>query len=99
MNLKAKPGAGSWRRQSLDRKSTRLNSSHLGISYAVFCLTKKNRYFARPAVAIKQIASYGFRARNGNSWGAPSEPAFGNALDIGVFSLAGADDITLVEDM
>src|SRR5471030_1284774 len=25
-----------------DRKSTRLNSSHLGISYAVFCLTKKN---------------------------------------------------------
>src|SRR5947199_8028184 len=26
-----------------DRKSTRLNSSHLGISYAVFCLKKKNR--------------------------------------------------------
>src|SRR5437899_5649920 len=26
----------------LDRKSTRLNSSHLGISYAVFCLKKKN---------------------------------------------------------
>src|SRR5258705_2883858 len=25
-----------------DRKSTRLNSSHLGISYAVFCLEKKN---------------------------------------------------------
>src|SRR5205814_10398142 len=25
----------------LDRKSTRLNSSHLGISYAVFCLKKK----------------------------------------------------------
>src|SRR5262245_63667017 len=25
-----------------DRKSTRLNSSHLGISYAVFCLKKKN---------------------------------------------------------
>src|ERR1035438_10700891 len=24
-----------------DRKSTRLNSSHLGISYAVFCLKKK----------------------------------------------------------
>src|SRR5205814_9979570 len=32
---------------TLDRKSTRLNSSHLGISYAVFCLKKKkapNRY-------------------------------------------------------
>src|SRR5947199_1985160 len=27
--------------RSLDRKSTRLNSSHLGISYAVFCLKKK----------------------------------------------------------
>src|SRR5262245_36283014 len=27
----------------LDRKSTRLNSSHLGISYAVFCLKKKNK--------------------------------------------------------
>src|SRR5690625_5434814 len=27
---------------SLDRKSTRLNSSHVAISYAVFCLKKKN---------------------------------------------------------
>src|SRR5438045_7264290 len=26
---------------TIDRKSTRLNSSHLGISYAVFCLKKK----------------------------------------------------------
>ena len=26
-----------------DRKSTRLNSSHLVISYAVFCLKKKNK--------------------------------------------------------
>src|SRR5438045_4910815 len=30
------------RRLHQDRKSTRLNSSHLGISYAVFCLKKKN---------------------------------------------------------
>src|SRR5471030_1064593 len=29
------------RRSHRDRKSTRLNSSHLGISYAVFCLKKK----------------------------------------------------------
>src|SRR5437899_9239577 len=29
------------RAASEDRKSTRLNSSHLGISYAVFCLKKK----------------------------------------------------------
>src|SRR3712207_7505287 len=28
----------------LDRKSTRLNSSHANISYAVFCLKKKNKY-------------------------------------------------------
>src|SRR5690606_39647352 len=27
-----------------DRKSTRLNSSHVKISYAVFCLKKKKRY-------------------------------------------------------
>src|SRR5690242_21425388 len=26
----------------IDRKSTRLNSSHMSISYAVFCLKKKN---------------------------------------------------------
>src|SRR5260370_18495969 len=30
-----------WRTASLDRKSTRLNSSHTIISYAVFCLKKK----------------------------------------------------------
>src|SRR5438045_7170430 len=30
-------------RVAQDRKSTRLNSSHLGISYAVFCLKKKKR--------------------------------------------------------
>src|SRR5690625_1277395 len=29
--------------RSLDRKSTRLNSSHVAISYAVFCLKKKNK--------------------------------------------------------
>src|ERR1035438_1617063 len=31
------------RRPAPDRKSTRLNSSHLGISYAVFCLKKKKK--------------------------------------------------------
>src|SRR5690349_22339836 len=30
-------------RQSPDRKSTRLNSSHVEISYAVFCLKKKKK--------------------------------------------------------
>src|SRR3712207_7415120 len=31
-----------------DRKSTRLNSSHANISYAVFCLKKKNYRASRP---------------------------------------------------
>src|SRR5690606_41634969 len=31
-------------RPTTDRKSTRLNSSHVKISYAVFCLKKKNKY-------------------------------------------------------
>src|SRR5690349_23462541 len=30
--------------RTLDRKSTRLNSSHVEISYAVFCLKKKKKY-------------------------------------------------------
>src|SRR5258705_7076365 len=37
-SLPHKPGLFDRR---IDRKSTRLNSSHLGISYAVFCLKKK----------------------------------------------------------
>src|SRR3712207_6905610 len=32
-----------WQLCSLDRKSTRLNSSHANISYAVFCLKKKKK--------------------------------------------------------
>src|SRR3989454_7801258 len=35
--------AGSYFAGTLDRKSTRLNSSHLVISYAVFCLKKKTK--------------------------------------------------------
>src|SRR5690625_6504397 len=35
------------RRPRTDRKSTRLNSSHVAISYAVFCLKKKNNYNSR----------------------------------------------------
>src|SRR5438094_4958967 len=36
-------GAETLETQSLDRKSTRLNSSHRTISYAVFCLKKKKK--------------------------------------------------------
>src|SRR2546426_6266300 len=44
--------SGRWKRTaggrniSGDRKSTRLNSSHLVISYAVFCLKKKKKHLA-----------------------------------------------------
>src|SRR5258708_18295307 len=38
-------------RQRPDRKSTRLNSSHQIISYAVFCLKKKKRTASRSIVA------------------------------------------------
>src|SRR5437899_7953701 len=43
-------------RQPRDRKSTRLNSSHLGISYAVFCL-KKKILFAHPPDARYAIVA------------------------------------------
>src|SRR6201999_4627998 len=41
--LSPRPSFSGRLRSSRDRKSTRLNSSHLGISYAVFCLKKKNK--------------------------------------------------------
>src|SRR5258707_5239873 len=41
---------GSRRRIGGDRKSTRLNSSHANISYAVFCLKKKSTHTDTPAV-------------------------------------------------
>src|SRR3712207_7070295 len=37
------PGRFLFRTASRDRKSTRLNSSHANISYAVFCLKKKKK--------------------------------------------------------
>src|SRR5438477_11657114 len=39
-----------------DRKSTRLNSSHMSISYAVFCLKKKNNSCTKHCPASKQRA-------------------------------------------
>src|SRR3712207_7247018 len=39
--------------QELDRKSTRLNSSHANISYAVFCLKKKKTpYYYTPRLSL-----------------------------------------------
>src|SRR2546430_9391433 len=42
---------------SLDRKSTRLNSSHSQISYAVFCLKKKNKQTRRIDAARQEPLS------------------------------------------
>src|SRR6267378_1960120 len=36
-----------------DRKSTRLNSSHVEISYAVFCLKKKKSRYVSPRSAVR----------------------------------------------
>src|SRR5690606_39614151 len=41
--LAERASAVSFAAERTDRKSTRLNSSHVKISYAVFCLKKKNR--------------------------------------------------------
>src|SRR5437899_6253819 len=38
-----------------DRKSTRLNSSHLGISYAVFCLKKKKKHWSTEQYTITYL--------------------------------------------
>src|SRR5438105_7324009 len=46
--LRSTPGRKAW---LSDRKSTRLNSSHEWISYAVFCLKKKNTQRSRPTEA------------------------------------------------
>src|SRR5256885_8387036 len=43
------------RRRAVDRKSTRLNSSHLVISYAVFCLKKNKIYTAHTPTDQEQI--------------------------------------------
>src|SRR5258707_9297401 len=40
---------------SVDRKSTRLNSSHANISYAVFCLKKKNSLLAQTLDEMRRV--------------------------------------------
>src|SRR5256885_7688792 len=50
-------GDWAWATQQAcrDRKSTRLNSSHLVISYAVFCLKKKKKPPISDAIAIYDL--------------------------------------------
>src|SRR2546426_1513257 len=46
------------RSELIDRKSTRLNSSHLVISYAVFCLKKKKSSYMSPRSIFSLKISY-----------------------------------------
>src|SRR6266704_3981333 len=41
---------------AVDRKSTRLNSSHVSISYAVFCSKKKTKYAPLPGYETKKVS-------------------------------------------
>src|SRR6266480_6935180 len=53
-SLRASTPSGSrWKPVSSDRKSTRLNSSHMSTSYAVFCLKKKK---VTPALLFCMVA-------------------------------------------
>src|SRR6267378_7169090 len=48
------PGPRSgWPWRARDRKSTRLNSSHVEISYAGFCLNKKKKFAGQAGVELK----------------------------------------------
>src|SRR3712207_8973990 len=53
VNLFTRVGLGQ-ERQPEDRKSTRLNSSHANISYAVFCLKKKKK----PIILVLQPSTH-----------------------------------------
>src|SRR5258705_2031151 len=50
-----------------DRKGTRLNSSHLGISYSVFCLTKKISCAAMATLLAAIAILANVRRRNGTT--------------------------------
>src|SRR5256885_3970677 len=57
-------GGGAQSRRRTDRKSTRLNSSHLVISYAVFCLKKKKIVYSSCVVCAPLGVSVLFHARD-----------------------------------
>src|SRR2546430_3663314 len=70
--------------ETLDRKSTRLNSSHSQISYAVFCLKKKKyklTIFAVPFIPHRPLAVWLYRVR-------PTTVAASHAAAVAFHSLA-----------
>src|ERR1022692_2651113 len=62
-----------------DRKSTRLNSSHLVISYAVFCLKKKNKRTHKPPRPRSSPTATALPASRGHSVGRIDLPVHGHA--------------------
>ncbi len=54
--------------------------------------------FEQPIVEIRNLASYQCRARNGVAGGRISEHSFGNALDIGSFTLANGQQLSVLDD-
>src|SRR5258705_3641089 len=54
-------------RLGADRKSTRLNSSHLGISYAVFCLKKKKKEQVTKSARVREWQHSGIEQRDTNT--------------------------------
>src|SRR5207244_5358986 len=62
--LQSRPGGRAEARGTSDRKSTRLNSSHQIISYAVFCLKKKNLSLNVEKLGLSSRELIGSRARD-----------------------------------
>src|SRR5256885_9623699 len=54
-----------------DRKSTRLNSSHLVISYAVFCLKKNNIFITYPHAMLASVSREILRSTSEDHLGCP----------------------------
>src|SRR3712207_8184246 len=65
MNVRQNNGAAAGQDVFQDRKSTRLNSSHANISYAVFCLKKKKSAVANPLATrtASMLSSSGYTRR------------------------------------
>src|SRR5256885_7357927 len=71
-----------------DRKSTRLNSSHLVISYAVFCLKKKNKQFTLSLATISSGSHCTSTRRQPASRAASSRTIAGSMLTVTVHASA-----------
>src|SRR5256885_3588351 len=57
-HLRVVQGQHAADQQRADRKSTRLNSSHLVISYAVFCLKKKKKNVSHTTATATQLGRH-----------------------------------------